>query len=94
MHRDLQLSSRAIVCLVLKASRNVPLLPVPKGTAPAMSVLLRLCAAPLGRGSGSRAGPGQEQRSAVVVGKAQYGDDGMWRGGFGVGSLEVLWLVL
>lgn len=69
LHRDLQLSSSAIVSLVLQASRNVPLLAVPKGTAPAMSVLLRLCAAPLGRGSGSRAGPAQGQRSAVVVGR-------------------------
>lgn len=30
----------------------------------------------------------------MVVVKAQYGDDGMCSGGFWVGSLEVLWLVL
>lgn len=42
------------------ASRNVALLPVPKGTAPqCVSVVLRLCAAPTARGSGRRAGPAE-----------------------------------
>ncbi|NXA68763.1 SPB10 protein, partial [Mohoua ochrocephala] len=50
--------------------------PCPQSDCPPMSVLLRLCAAPLARGSGRRAGTAQEQRSAVVVSFVEVNEEG------------------
>lgn len=68
LRTDLQFSSKAIMSLMLNISWNVPHLPAPKVIG--MPCMVKLCAAPLARGSGRRPDPPQEQRLAVVMVKA------------------------